>query len=725
MMKAGNILMAAAGALMFFGIARVSANESAEVSAESVRTETFADKLEYNQRTGWVECVGHVVIRRGDQVLKADRVRVHPKSGEVFAYGNVFLKRREGPWRGSKLHYNFKTREGIATDLRGISGPVRVIKTEKAEKAEGDTYILHGAMVTTCTNEYPHCHYHVRARRVAVKADEYMTGRDAVLYFGRVPFFYLPYWYRDLEENYGWSVRPGYNSRMGAFLLTGYKYPVSPGLKAETHVDYRSRRGLGLGQELGWPMDAGGGDVAVYYIDDDEPVDGDEDPATSDIDNERYRFRLRHQYAFDANSYFQAKINYLSDPDILEDFFEREHRRASRPENYLTYGYRKDAFTASVLLQRRLNDFYTSVNRLPECSVEVLRAELGDSGLYYEGGMAAAFLEKEWRETDDGNEDYSAFRLDTPHMLYYPRKYIGFLNVTPRIGYRATYYSKTRDTREETVASGTNGTVSAANTVTVEYETGPRLRSNAELGMSASFKAFKTWFRDNAPMRHVVEPHADYKIITEPTVEPDRLYQFDNVDKVEEEHSVSAGIRNKWQTKRGNRPFDLVDIDFTVKTDLDGMDGSGGTESIEFDAELQPSDWFWFESKGIFYVDGEDQDKWNSRLNLSLRERLQAGLEYRVKEQESRLLISSVTYAPTAGWQYNLFGRYEFEDYRFEEHGGYIQRTLDCMVIKTGWSFLPGYDIDENREQEDEWRVGLEIWLTAFPDIGLSARHED
>jgi len=51
-----------------------------------------------------------------------------------------------------------------------------------------------------------------------------------------------------------------------------------------------------------------------------------------------------------------------------------------------------------------------------------------------------------------------------------------------------------------------------------------------------------------------------------------------------------------------------------------------------------------------------------------------------------------------------------------------VQRNLDCMCIRTGYEVLPGYTRSDGSEQDDEWRVRVEMWLTAFPESILGGK---
>ena len=71
-----------------------------------------------------------------------------------------------------------------------------------------------------------------------------------------------------------------------------------------------------------------------------------------------------------------------------------------------------------------------------------------------------------------------------------------------------------------------------------------------------------------------------------------------------------------------------------------------------------------------------------------------------------------------------MYGRQEFAESRLEEIGGYAQRNLDCIATRLGASFLPGYTRTDGTEREDEYRILLEVWLTAFPETKLGGRHK-
>ncbi|MBL7077492.1 MAG: LPS-assembly protein LptD, partial [Kiritimatiellae bacterium] len=419
------------------------------------------EKLVYDRETGWIEVTGNVIILKGSEKLTADYVQLNMETEEATAFGNVELTRPSGVTKGERMSYNFQTDEGHSDELSGHTRPFYWV-AGSTEQVSTNRFVLHNAEVTTCCFEGKHRHFHVRAKELTIVPREWMKARHAVWYFGRVPSFYTPYWFRSLQEKgCGWSFQPGYDSRLGVYLLSTYGCSLWPWLKTETHLDYYTQRGPAFGQDFRWhqPDSAWSGDLEMYALNDKQPWQPEEDPALSLVDEDRHRIRLRHRYYPSRRSYALVQAYHLSDPDVQEDFFEGEHRRGAQPENYATYTRRGEGYLLNLNVRKRMNSFYTSLERMPELSGDIFRQEIGDSRFFYEGRAAAGYLQ--WAFADESSfDDISSWRGDTYHRLYRPYRLFGFLNMIPRAGYRATWYSETRDFESVVVETvTTNGII--------------------------------------------------------------------------------------------------------------------------------------------------------------------------------------------------------------------------------------------------------------------------
>lgn len=691
--------------------------------------EIDADDLDYDKKNGRIIASGNVVITYGVDELRADKVLVNTNSGDADALGNVIIKRNGKVIKGTKVQYNFRTRISSIDDPDVDASPFKFVADKATQTAENE-YILHNAKVTTCKFNHPHSHYHLRAKRITVVPGEYMKTKGAVCYLGRVPVMYLPYWRRNLAEDAGFRFLPGYRSEMGGYLLSSYYHRINPWLKAEHHIDYRSERGIAFGEDLEWNTGSGSGKLNLYYLNDDYPMDEDEEAAGLNIGSQRYRIHLEHNQTFNERTLMLLQANYLSDPLVIEDFFNREYRRNRQPETYALLSHTRDLYTITALANTRLNDFYSNVNRLPEVSFDFMRTQMGNSSFYYESRTVASQLEMVWEE-NSANDDYSSMRFDTRHMIYQPRRYLGWLNLVPRAGYRGTYYSDTQTS--ETIDSivtttstntGISVTQTTTNSVTEFTNAEAQLRNIFEIGAEISFKAFKMMGNNESGMRHIVEPYANYTFRMEPDVEPSELYQFDNVDRIGEAHETLLGVRNKIQKKRNGRPFSIADIDTFTILNFSAEDDEEIFEKLYLDSKFRPATWFFLNLDGIYDVTESTLEEFNTRFNITRDESWKARVEHRYRLDDSNLLTGSLTLYPNASWAFNVFGRYEFDLSRVEEQGGYIQRKLDCLAIQVGASVLPGFTRTDGTEEEDEFRIMLSFWLTAFPQFGSHVRHK-
>lgn len=689
---------------------------------------------------GWWQARGNVRLTRGEQEVRADYALVNKETGFVYARGRVYLRREDGSeWRGDAVKGNFYTGIWEGEGFQGSMDPFRVVGSERIRRLANKNYLVVDSTVTTCTNKHPHCHFRVKTRKAEVKPGEYIKAWGAAWYLGDVPVFYLPYWYRDLNDDTGWSFQPGFNSRMGAYLLSSYKYKLNPNLKEETHVDYRTKRGIAVGQDFSW-FENGRytGKFKSYYAADQQPIDDDEDPDLVDIDEQRYRLFLKHHYDFTPTDYVNIEADYLSDTDVNEDFFEKHYREKRQPENYATYSHRDEAFTFNLGVNGRLNDFYSSVNRYPEASLDIMRRQLGKSAFYYQGQAALANLEKVYPKVDGEaiDDPYSALRIDTSHMLYRPDKHFAFLNLVPRTGFRVTYYSETIEHETTTqvatslitntvVSAGTTnlvvGLLTETNDVTTTITKGSDIRALFEIGAEASFKAFKTWDNGDMPMRHIVEPYANYTLVPEVDLTPDNLYQFDEIDDIGKQHWVQLGVRNKIQTKKYGWPVDLVDADIYTIANLDTEEGQDAIENFYFDAELRPSEDVSVDADAIYNVSDGNLDRFNLQAAYADTNAWSGEVEYRYRYEDSSLISGTARMRPNINWTFEVYGRYEMEGSRLEEEGLYIYRNFDCMVWRTGAALLPGYERSDGSERDDEWRFTVEMWLTSFPHLGLTS----
>lgn len=724
--------------------------------------EVQADSLEYEHEKNLMIGTGHVLVRRENESLRGDHAIVNMQSYDVLAEGNVTFERGSDTWVGNKLRYNFKNQKGDFGGFNAFLDPFYA-KADSSHRVGANEYLLENAQISTCEGEHPDAYF--RAKKIWIVPGHHIRAQNVVLYIKGVPVMYSPYWNQNIGDKNFMSIVPGYSSRMYAFLLTEFNYRMSRKLEAASHIDLRMRRGVGLGQDFMWSAsgnakglsterymgqvddqfwnygrmlqnekpketpeeDPWAGDLITYYTHDAWPDEGETQPYK--IDNDRYRLRLYHNQSFDEQNYMMSQINYLSDPKIIEQFFREEYKASPEPDNYIVLGHRAEHYTASLMVEKRLNDFYTTVDRLPELKLDFSRQKIWETPFYYQGDTEASYLQKNWEANllSSTVRNYESGRFNTAHMIYYPTKLIGFLNVIPRAGWQGTYYSKTVEsyTNVTTITTlNTNNqpvTTSITNILTRDAEA--RFRSVETLGMETSFKAFKVW--ETYPgdiinnVRHIAEPYADYTFVPEPNVTTNNIYQFDDVDTLSKANQIKFGMRNKIQTQRYNKQqmkshavYDLINADLWVVYRLAPLPSENQFSNICFDVRSTPFDWMELKIDGAYDQYTNQVQTINTRLSVYDGTLWKYMIEHRYNNGTSSLLNNELTLSPFVNWAYSVYARYEFEDSTMQAWGLSVQRSLECIAYKVGVEF-----------QDDEYTFWVQCWFTKFPkvrmDVGL------
>lgn len=688
-----------------------------------------ADALSFDAVRRLIVADGSVRVTKGLDSVEADYAEVDTATETVYGKGNIRIRYQGNEWRGNETHFNFRTGLGDFGAFSLRREPFTLIAEESRREDERHIY-LSGVILTTCEPENPE--YSVRAAWATLEDQSIIRAKHVRFQLGPVPFFYFPY----IKANIHWfdniELTPGYSSSHGAFLLAAYRHRINDVWTSRTHLDLRSKRGVAVGEDILWedPDGSYDGIVRAYYLNDQKPWRSDREwkERKDLIDDDRYWFRLHDRHNITDRDYVLSEFNYVSDPWMLHDFFDDTYQKNVQPENRVTLTHRGDIFTASLGLVTRLNDFYSNVSRLPEAALEIYRTQILDTPFYYESENKLGYLRKEWSEKDKkgGKEDYDAFRLDTRHMVYWPTRHFGFLSVVPRAGYRGTYYSKTRETTIYTnvvpVTNKTTGLVGTTNKIKTVYSDNPSIwRNLPEIGAETSFSAFgllmegATGIEEDQGLRHVAEPYADWTLRLKPNIEPDELWQFDYVDKLDKANLVVIGMKNYLQTKRKDLVHDLVfaDVYTTLNLDPDEEKDEDTLQNFGAKVELKPFTPFYWNLQTLYDVPAGHLDYFNTQVGLDFPTYFRGDLDYRYKYEKNDAVAADLSVFPEQRWEARFYARVDLEEDQIEEHSYYLIHRTQCLGIGIGLRIRPATEEDD----KDDYTIWFRIWPLAFSEF--------
>ncbi|MFA7173036.1 MAG: LptA/OstA family protein [Kiritimatiellia bacterium] len=703
--------------------------------------EILADKFEVDRQSGWTTATGNVSIKAYGHELTADRARLHQERGDVQARGNVVIKREGlGAWTGDYIEYNYKTGKGLTGSGFVRAGEFFIASDEITRASDGRTE-AHHAIVSTCTNDVDHLHWCVTGN-VIYKENDYIVVKNAVPWLFGIPVGYMPYYYRDLDRHYGFRLVPGYTSKWGAFLLGGYVFNIyssergaGPNLDGRTHLDYRTKRGVAVGQDLIWDLKRWGkGRFEGYYAWDEDTPDKFEDRNwVSTVPDNRYRYRLQHKADLTPRDQFLLRGTYSSDSEMNHDFFLKKYREESTPMNFMSLEHREHTWAGGAIVSGPLNDFYGGVARLPEGWVNITPQPIFNTPLNYESQSRAGMLNRDaahyknaspnFRYSPGEWADYNLTRVDTAHRVTLPFKVQDVLAIVPRAGYRGTFYSDS------------------------ELD-GELIRHAAEMGVEASVRGTAELANGG---RHIFEPYLDYSyqpVWYEGDDVGGRLYTFDRHDRSYgwldqfgmdgtwlpyDWHGFRPGIRNIWQQADDHnvmRNVFLWDAYTAIQIDSEGNYSDKGMSLVGTRLVYTPSEKLDVKMHTEYDSENEKFAYVNFATFYELQKGFRLGGGYLGRDHElydydrsrvpqwnrvnENLAYGGFTHDINSVWSYSLYARYDLRYNSLDEIGGYIQYSLDCLVFRLHSAYVNSFErIDGESKRDDDFRVAFTMWFKA------------
>lgn len=675
--------------------------------------------VEYDETSGVITDPAGVEVTYRDAILKAQRIQLNRQTTEVEAEGGVRLQRGQEVWRGEHLRYNFTTRQMYTESFRTGYLPFFAAGQGLGASLTNQTHSATNGFVTTDDVAEPS--YRVRAKELRFVPGQYVEAKSATLYVGRVPVLWLPKYRRHFNRHpNNFVFVPGYRSLYGPYLLGTYNWFISTNANASFHLDYRVKRGVAGGPDLHYDLGRWGqGGVQTYFTHDEDPgTDSNGKP----IDPDRNRIRFAHSAFVQTNLSVKLVLNTQSDAYMLRDFFEGEYRLDMQPKSFVEVEQAWPNFTLNLLAQPQVNDFFQTVERLPDLKLSGLRQQLGISPFYYDSESSVGYFR--FRSGDfTPPTNYAALRADTYHQLVVPQTAFGWLNFTPRAGGRLTYYGE-----EEGVDS----------TLTEQqrwvFNTGAELSARA----SRIWRGARNGLLDVTELRHITEPSLNYVYVPTPSDEPSQLPQFDYdlytfrptaldfpdynaIDAIDSQNVLRLGWRNKLQTKRGGQIDNLVNWALLMDWRLRPRPDQRTFGDLYSDLDFKPRSWITFNSEVRYDINTTTWRMANHTLTLEPNDKWSWKLGHRYlleipgygPESGNNLILSSLYFRLNENWGVRLRHHFEARDGTMEEQYYTLYRDF------RSWTAALTFRLRDNRGGPDDFTVALTLSLKAFPRFKL------
>jgi len=429
------------------------------------------------------------------------------------------------------------------------------------------------------------------------------------------------------------------------------------------------------------------GYLRTYYINEHDKV--------NDTERERWRIQYRHKWEISPTTVATLEYHQLTDKDLIKDYFYREeYERDPRPTSYASVVNTQENFATSLLITKRVNDFFTEVERLPELELNIKNQRLVEElPFFYKGDFTASSLDKKFADSDEG---HNTIRADSYNQLALPFRVADFLSVDPYAGTRQTFYSREgTDDRE-------------------------RFRGALYAGVDLSTNFYRLYnYKTDAlgldvdGLRHIVTPTLSYYYIQKPTLLRDRVYAFDDIDTIDKKNGIGIGVGNILQTKRRNEKNELYTAElmrWIVSTDYVDRSNtiSHRLSTIGSDIELSPYRWLFLKQTALYDPASTDLLALNTDISAhDPRDTWRYGVGHRYEQRTSSQVTAEAEARITPLWKCRIYERYECKGRQAKEQEYAITRDLHC------WEVEVAYNI------RDVHTVWVLFRLKAFPGMPL------
>ena len=662
---------------------------------------TKKGRIESRQETAGTESDSATVeIIAKDVTITSEAVDFDLDRRQAVARDNVILKQGASVLEGNRLVYNFNTEKGQFSGISATSTPW-FARAEKGDKVSKEKTVFRRGYVTTCDIEN-RPHYRIQAKRIDYYIDDKIIAKNALLFVGNTPVMYFPYWRQSLKDGKtNISLVPGHTKEWGWFLLSAWRYYISEHCRGKVHLDYRQLKGFASGVDADYNTERFGQGILKTYYMNERDKESENEPANILQERERYRAQIKHRWEVDSSHLALIEYNKTSDIDFIRDYLYREYEEDVQPVSEASLAHYDPDYTLSLYARKRTNRFYSEVERLPELQYALTSRQLGSSNVYFRNSTMIANLNAKTAQSDI---DTDVNRLDSDNELTYPAKFPGFLdwiNITPRVGTRQTYYSKDVNGDEEDLIRGIHYYGFDMNTTFYRFCG----YSGRPFGMEIN------------RLRHILIPRVQFSYTHEPTVAQSKLGSFDEIDSLAKENKFTFGLENYLQTKwkregsEEHQTSDLIYFYPHVDYTQNAPSGQRHFSFITTECNIRPYRWMHVDSDSVYNQYQRRFQTANIDFFASGSDKWRLGVGKRYDRDNDEQLTTDVYYKINARWQARAYARYLSDSDIFQEQQYTIYRDLHCWLLEMTYDLK--LDDDGATQDRTFWFI---FRLKAFPD---------
>ena len=649
-----------------------------------------ADRMLHLVEKNLIKAEGNVVVTYGARTVSADEIIVNTETGKGQAKGNVVMTAEQGTrFEADKAQFNVKAEKGRLFNVAGKLGDLYYITGEEVTKLSENHYTAQDATLTTCTGEIPDWQIDVADADVILDDRAWFAG--GVFRIKNIPILYIPVGYVPIltKRKSGFlTPKISTSSVEGETVAMTYFWAINQWADATLGIDYIERRGVRSRTEFRYaPSKTTSGQVNFVYLDD------------RLTQNTFWKLDATHRQELPLGFKLNAKVDQTSKGNFNQTFRNQTELRTRRSsDSYASLFRNWDNQTFDVLTRYRKSEQFNldeTFGILPTVTYKTQPVDIGFLNTYFdqETSYTNFLFDLDTSSISDAVE--TTQRFDFHPSLALPINIAPWLQLTPRVGFRETFYNK------ELKA----GPPPPPITVT---EAGSFSREMLDVNVLLEGPKFNRIFlsddSEGASFKHVIEPRLQYDYIPDmDRNDRDKIRIVDSIDAVENTNQlgfflVQRLLRKGPASQENTEVEQIARLELSQSYDLDEARGLiiPGSERrpfspIRFDLDSKLSDSFFLNTDFTYNFYTDVMETWNIDTGIKLNSWLMLIFERRERNDQTASILGTVDITLPKGWNGKYSLRFDEFNNTLLEHNARLTYNDKCMC----WGFTIDY-VDRN-----------------------------
>lgn len=648
-----------------------------------------ADRMLHLVEKNLVKAEGNVVVTYGARTVSADEIIINTETGKGQAKGNVVMTAERGTrFQADKTQFNIKTEKGRLFNVAGKLGDLYHITGKEVTKLSENHYTAHDSTLTTCTGEIPDWQIDVADADVILDDRAWFAG--GVFRIKNIPIMYIPVGYVPIltKRKSGFlAPRISTSSVEGETVAMTYFWAINQWADATLGVDYIERRGIRSRTEFRYaPSKTTFGQVNFVFLDD------------SLTQNTFWKFDATHRQQLPLGFKLNAKIDQTSKANFNQTFRNQTELRTRRSSDSYANLFRKwENHSFDVLTRFRESEQFTldeTFGILPTVTYKTQPVGTGFLNMYFdqEASYTNFLFDLDTSSTSDVVE--TTQRFDFHPSLALPINIAPWLQLTPRVGFRETFYNKELRVGNSSPVTATKGDSFSREMLDVNVLLeGPKFN-----------RIFLSEDPEGSSLKHVIEPRLQYDYIPDiDRSDRDKVRLVDGIDAIEDTNKLSFFLvqrllRKKPASSKDTEVKQIARLEVSQSYDLSETRSLiiPGSERrpfspIRFDLDSNLSDNFFLNTDFTYNFYTDTMETWNVDTGIKLRSWLMLIVERRERDDETASILGTLDVTLPKGWNAKYSLRYDEFNSTLLEHNARLTYNDKCMC----WGFAIDY-IDRN-----------------------------